>query len=288
MTAPSPHLDLDALADALAGEDDPAGAAHLAGCGSCASRLDELAAAETRVVAVLGALPSPAVPADLADRLTAAVAAQSLSPAAPAAVGASVTALPAARARSRRTWLPAAAAAVLLASGAGLGVALFGDGIGGGIGGGSTDSAATPADALAERGAARPDLLLTESGADWSDPAAGTTALPRVLSGAADRVALQGPASASGSDTESGAQSVDGLEVLRTPEGLAACLASLLPQDEPDLVPLAVDYASYAGEPALAVVLPDPDPAQVSIFVVGAGCSARGDSTLFFLRAPRP
>lgn len=284
MTAPSPHLDLDSLADALAGEGDAAGAAHLAGCGSCASRLDELAAAETRVVAVLGALPPPAVPADLADRLTAAVAAQALSPAAPAAVGASVTALPSARERRRRTWLPAAAAAVLLASGAGLGVALLGDG----VGGGSADDSATSAGALAERDAAGPDLLLTESGADWSDPAAGTTALPRVLSGAADRVALQGPAPASDSGTESGAPSVDGLEALRTAAGLAACLASVLPPDEPDLVPLAVDYASYAGEPALAVVLPDPDPTQVSVFVVGAGCSAQGDQTLFFLRAPRP
>lgn len=286
MTSPSPHLDLDALADALAGEGDAAGAAHLAGCGSCASRLDELVAAEGRVVAVLGALPPPAVPADLADRLTAALADQApLRPAAPAAVGAvgaSVTALPAARDRQRRSWLPAAAAAVLLASGAGLGVALLGDG----LGGSDSDDTATTAGPLAEGDAAGPDLLLTASGADWADPAAGTTALPRVLSGAVDRIAPQGPAPAG--DTESGVQSVDELEVLRTPEGLAGCLSAVLPPDEPGLVPLAVDYASYDGQPALAVVLPDPDPAQVSVFVVGAGCSAEDDRTLFFLRAPRP
>lgn len=285
MTSPSPHLDLDALADALAGEGDEVGAAHLAGCGSCASRLDELVAAQVRVVAVLGALPPPAVPADLAGRLDAALAAEAPMRPAPrgaSAVGASVTALPTARGPRRRSWLPAAAAVVVLASGAGLGLALLGDG----LGGSDADTASTTAGALAEDDAAGVDLLLTASGTDWADPAAGTTALPRVLSGAADRFLLQGPAPAS--DAESGVASVDELEVLRTPEGLAACLSAVLPPDEPDLVPLAVDYASYAGEPALAVVLPDPDPTQVSVFVVGAGCSAAGDQTLFFLRAPRP
>jgi len=281
VTSPSPHLDLDALADALAGEGG-GGGAHLAGCGSCASRLDELVAAEARVVVVLGALPPPALPADLADRLTAALADQ--APLRSAAVGASVTALPAARGPKQRSWLPAAAAAVLLASGAGLGVALLGNG----LGGSDSDETATTAGGLAEGDAADVDLLLTESGADWADPAAGTTALPQVLSGGADRFALQAPAPAQDSGAESGVQSVDELEVLRTSEGLAGCLSAVLPPDEPGLVPLAVDYASYDGEPALAVVLPDPDPAQVSVFVVGAGCNAADDRTLFFLRAPRP
>ncbi len=114
-----------------------------------------------------------------------------------------------------------------------------------------------------------------------------------MLSGAAERVALSGEATedtAAPSNDEVAPLAVpeDGLAMLRTPEGLAACLSSLLPPDEPDLVPLAVDYATYAGQPALAVLLPDPDPAQVSVFVVGAGCSAEDDGTLFFLRAPRP
>ena len=295
-----PHLDLDALADALAGEGDAAGAAHLAACRSCASRLDELAAAEATVVAVLGGLPAPALPDGLADRLSAALAAEApLLPAAAgagsvgASVGASVTALPAARPRPRRRWLPAAAAAVLLASGAGLGLALVGDG----LGDSSSDETASSAGGLAERDNATSDLLLTSSGADWADPAAGTAALPQVLSGAADPVELKGPAPVAGSgagadsadDAAPEALSVpDGLEALRTPEGLQACLSAVLPPDEPGLLPLAVDYASYDGEPALAVVLPDPDPSQVAVYVVGAGCSAEDDQTLFFLRAPRP
>ncbi len=120
-----------------------------------------------------------------------------------------------------------------------------------------------------------------------------------MLSGAAAPVELEGEAPAEESDRDTGGDSgadaapevlsvPDGLDALRTPEGLQDCLSSVLPPDEPGLLPLAVDYASYDGRPALAVVLPDPDPSQVSVFVVGAGCSAEDDQTLFFLRAPRP
>lgn len=52
--------------------------------------------------------------------------------------------------------------------------------------------------------------------------------------------------------------------------------------------PLALDYARYRGMPALAVVLPDPDPAKVSVFVVGPDCSRNDDDTLFFTRLARP
>lgn len=290
---PSAHLDLDALADALAGEGGPAEAAHLAGCASCTNRLSELAAADARVVDTLHRLPVPAVPADLAARLHAALRAE--EPLAPTRA-ASVTALPAdggrrsGRGHSRgRSWLPAAAAAVLAVSGLGLGVAALSGGSGG-----SDESAATALDSAG--GAAGLDLLTTSSGTDWSDPAAVSRALPGVLDGQ-DEVALTAPqpvAESAEDDADTAAPggvsalAVDGLERLRTPEGLASCLSAVLPPDEPDLVPLAVDYATYAGEPALAVVLPDPDPAQVSVFVVGAGCSAEGDQTLFFLRTPRP
>ena len=79
-------------------------------------------------------------------------------------------------------------------------------------------------------------------------------------------------------------------------DGCAACsvvVAGLaggggLPAEGPEQLPLAVDYASYDGQPALAVVLPDPEPTTVSVFVVGPGCSAQDDRTLFFFRAPRP
>jgi hypothetical protein len=75
---------------------------------------------------------------------------------------------------------------------------------------------------------------------------------------------------------------------LRTPAGLEACLSSLLVEEPPGTRPLAVDYATYDGQPALAVVLPDPDPGSASIFVVGSDCSAADADVLLFRRAPLP
>lgn len=302
MSEPSAHLDLDALADALAGEGD--GAAHLSSCASCTSRLAELEAAEARVVAVLSALPPPQLPPDLADRLTAALAAE--APLRPATAP-GVTTL--ASRRPRRSWLPTAAAAVLVLAGGGLGFALVSSG---GTGGSDSDTAATTADA----GSAGPDLVLNSSGTDWSDAVAVTDVLPRVLQGEAGAAMLSSsdgggavgaepaPPATGGDDDEarSGEQDTavpfssenetsiavaDALAPLRTPEGLASCLAGVL-AGEPETTPLALDYAQFEGQPALAVLLPDPDPAVVSVFLVGPGCSQDDAQVLHFVRVARP
>lgn len=283
---PAPHLDLDALADVLAGEAGADDSAHLRGCSSCTSRLAELEAAEARVVSVLSTLPPPTVPADLAERLTSALAAQ-----APLEPGrASVTALPAASVSRRRTWMPAAAAAVLLVSGAGIGWSL----VGGGNGGSSDDSATAGA-----------GFQVTASGTDWADPAAISAALPGVLSGDESFARQRGEAGGDDGDAGAGAaadtalteaeaptaamSSVDPLERLRTPDGLAECLAGLQggPEEAP-VEPLALDYATYAGAPALAVVLPDPDPAKLSVFVVGPECAPADAALLHFVRVDAP
>ena len=60
------HLDLDALADVLAGERDDA---HLRTCRHCTDRLGELAAADASVAGALGALPAPPLPDGLSARL---------------------------------------------------------------------------------------------------------------------------------------------------------------------------------------------------------------------------
>lgn len=286
MTQPSSgHLDLDALADALAGEGDAAAAAHLTGCASCGSRLRELAAAEQRVVAVLSTLPPPDVPADLADRLSAALAAQAPLRTA-TTTGASVTALPE---RRRRTWLPAAAAVVLLASGAGLGYALLSGGAGG-----------------PDTGAAGRELLASASGADYADPASVAGVLPAVLAGSAEAGGQSGAAALSGDSRSSGAEGAtddaattasapeaatmtaeDPLERLRTTDGLAACLTGLQDDGEP-VAPLALDYASYSGAPALAVLLADPDPTKVAVFVVGPACGQTDPQLLHYVRVDRP
>lgn len=271
------HLDLDALADQLAGVG--AGDAHLSTCATCADRLAELAVAERSVAAVLATLPAPAVPVGLADRITAALArepARAAPASAPArseaAVASRVTPLDDRR-RALRTWLPAVAAGVVLLCGAGLGYAVLGR---------DDPVAGIPASEAARGAGAAPGagLVRNESGLDYDDPAAVTAALPSLLAGTA------------GQTTRAQTNSLGGL---RDPATLASCLSALLPEDQPDVRPLALDYASFGGVPALAVILPDPDPTRVGVFVVGPDCSQddsstlRDDSnTLFFVRLVKP
>lgn len=291
MTSPSPHLDLDALADALVGEGTPAQGDHLAGCGACAARLGELRAADAAVLARLDGLATPALPPDVAARLDTALAAQTPLPRA-----ASVTALPARRSRGLPSWLPAAAAAVLVVGGAGAVLSQLGSGVGSDAETSAAGGGARPAAESAEGGTT--ELLLTASGADWADPQAPGTALPRVLGGQAEVLSFvegsdsSARASAAAEEQDAPAAAAaplpDQLSRLRTREGLDACLSSLLDGQDPGVQPLAVDYASHDGQPALAVVLPDPEPAWAAVYVVGADCSAADADLRVFLRAPLP
>lgn len=282
-TAPS-HLDLDALADALAGEADAGSSAHLAQCSSCASRLSELEAAEAGVVAALQQLPDPPLLAGLAERLDAALRAEPPLTTSTSA-SSTVTPLPA---RTPRRWLPAAAAAVLLVSGGGLGYAL--------VQGGLQDGSDTGSEAAG--GLAAPPTSST--GIDYADSAAVSGALPVVLSGSAGgttagtladsemRTEAQDSAAAQPGPAIAAAPAEDPLTRLRTPDGLQECLAGVLPPEEPDVQPLALDYALYQGQPALAVVLPDPDPQKLSVYVVGPQCAQDDAQVLTFLRVDAP
>ncbi|MDP9433912.1 MAG: hypothetical protein M3P93_01395, partial [Actinomycetota bacterium] len=78
----------------------------------------------------------------------------------------------------------------------------------------------------------------------------------------------------------------DPLARLRDPDELAGCLSAVTGPDAPQ--PLAVDYATFEGRPALLVVLPSARPGKVDAYVVGAGCRAGDDQTLFFTRVDRP
>ena len=64
----SEHLDLDALADALALQDDGGALPdHLQECPTCRAALTELEAALAPTDAALAALPEPELPADVAE-----------------------------------------------------------------------------------------------------------------------------------------------------------------------------------------------------------------------------
>jgi hypothetical protein len=57
---------------------------------------------------------------------------------------------------------------------------------------------------------------------------------------------------------------------------IAACIQSLV---KSDVVPIVVDLATYGGNPAAIIVLPDPaDSASANVYVVGPDCGS-GEST---------
>lgn len=315
------HLGLDALADVLAGERaaDP----HLSACLSCTARLAELEAADAAVVASLVSLRDPALPDGLTERLDAALRNEPpLRPATDAAAGAAAgaatgpTTVTPLGPRRRRHWLPVAVAASLVLVGS-LGVSAL---RGVGDAGTSADTAA-PAAGAAE--SAADGLARNASGTDYADEAAVQAVLPGVLAGRAvqgapdemadssaramapavpaqppapgqsdDAAQLSSQAAATPPAPVSGEQftviAVDPLARLREPVALAACLSALLPPEEPDLRPLALDYARWSGQPALAVVLPDPDATRLSVYVVGAACSAADAAVLAFNRVAKP
>ena len=272
------HLDLDALADRLAepSAEDPT-STHLAGCAPCRGDLEALRAASERISADLAGLPAPVLPADLAERL-----ASSLVETQPAG-GGTVTTLPERRTPQRR-WLPAAAAVVLLLAGAGFALSRLG-----GHGGGSSTSAAG---APAATGKAV-DVVRNSSGTDYTSRATLAAAVPQLLTGSANgALTAQAPvAGAAPQPSSADAQTraaVDPLARLRDNAGLAECLLALLPPDDPSARPLAIDYASFRGAPAMVVVLPSTLPGKLDVFVVGPGCSRANDSTLFYASVDKP
>ena len=77
------------------------------------------------------------------------------------------------------------------------------------------------------------------------------------------------------------------LGTLGRPAGLAACIEALTGRT--GVTPLAVDFATYEGQPAAILVLPDPtDDAYLDVRVVGAACSASDDDLIVATRVPRP
>ena len=180
---------------------------------------------------------------------------------------------------------------------------------------GPATPAATPppppsrAGAAADAGTALLDLPVSATGTDYRRDGRALAARPPGAAGgraAADTGAAQpapaltapetgrpapppAAAAAPRSGTEKAQQlaSPDPLARLRDPAELAGCLSALTGPDV-EGVPLALDYASFEGAPALVVVLPSTRPDRVDVYTVGAGCRAGDDATLLFTRLPRP
>lgn len=264
------HLDLDALADVLAGEAGGDADEHLRACSGCRDGLAELDDACARVAAALAALPPPPVPADLPARLDAAL------------LSAREQDRPQHGGR-RRGVLVAAAAVAVFGTGVGLGTVDLHPAAGPlAVGTAPLETAAgpqsaTPGSALQQAPTGPP--ATSSSGTDYTGAPALAAALPRLLA------APTGPVPPP--STTRRPRGPDPLARLRDPAPLADCVSGLV-DDPVAQVPLALDYARWAGRPALVVVLRTADPDRLDVAVVGAGCRAGAEDVLSFSSLPRP
>jgi hypothetical protein len=151
-------------------------------------------------------------------------------------------------------------------------------------------------------------LVRNSTGADYSGRDDLVAAVPRLLAGSASQELAAPAPQAAGGAAAGTAQSdsskvsggtttqlpaapmrvaaADALAPLRADAGLAECLAALLPADDPSVQPLALDYGTFKGQPAMVVVLPSASPKTLDVFVVGPGCSRANDSVLFYASVP--
>ena len=268
----SDHLDLDQLADVLAGELD---APHLAGCATCQASLEAVRAATGIVAEDLAALPPlPAMP-DLGASFRAAVASGSTGTPADRA-----TVVPLEQARSRR-WLPwsgAAAAAAVVAVGGVLYFQTF------------PESRSSEASKALQRPTTARTTVVNSTGTNYlQDGKALKAALPALLKGSAEAAAspTQGAAGPRTGAAPQDNAATDGLAGLHDPKNLAACLSSLTEPGDPTQ-PLALDYARYKGQPALVIVLPSSRPDKVEIWVVGPNCRLADADLKFYARVDAP
>ncbi len=287
MTSDTGHVPAEVLADAAEGllpaAEQSAVDEHLAHCTDCRQVAVDLRDIPT----LLAAAPSPRMPDDVAMRIEAALQAE---PPLTASTPREAITTPARARRTRRmpVWIGAAAAAVLGVTGAVLGLRAL-DAPESSTS--SVSGAALEADGAAEAPdatlAAPPDsrdytadtldeqvqaLLGTDDAA-----ADGREAAPGAVPGLGDTSGE--PSLASGATEELGS--------LTTPTGLAACIEALTGRT--GVTPLAVDFATYEGQPAAILVLPDPtDNVYLDVRVVGAACSASDDDLIVATRVPRP
>jgi hypothetical protein len=281
--AAADHLSLDALAELEEGiaEDADALRRHLDNCPTCTQRAGQLHASR----ALLSALPPDPMPADVAARIDAALAAEP-APATTFASGGNIVPL-----RGRRPWwhgpnLAAAAAGIaVLALGTALAVGHLG-------GSKSPNSEATDKGAnssggpLAGANAPAP-LKQWQTGYNYTtgNRAGYVTGLvlgdpppfSAVVTGAGPRPSPR-PVNSRASYTR---------DDLREPANLAACAALLAGHP---VQPVAADYARYDGAAAVIVVLPGlrhPE-SNLDVYVIRSTCSdAAADISYFSVPRPR-
>ncbi|WP_433475521.1 anti-sigma factor family protein [Spirillospora sp. CA-142024] len=245
------HLDYDVLADLAEGllEDDQAASvnAHLDTCAECR----ELSADLADVSRILAEAPVPSMPAELAERIDTAIAAESMHTATVASME---------QRRGRRHWRilsAAAAAVVVVGGGAAVGkVALEGAS-------GDHGKAAAPAQdnsrsaasgsGVAPNAAPAASFTVAHSDTDYR-PATLSAQIGRVL---ADDQELRAKAASPDADLRGCVNRVTG-----------------------NKIPLLVDQAKYEGKPAIVIALDGGESGKRNIWVVAPDCSAQNQHVL--------
>ncbi|HEX7186732.1 MAG TPA: hypothetical protein VF423_00785 [Actinomycetes bacterium] len=282
------HLDLDTLADLQEGLLDPptarAAERHLRDCARCSDDLDELRTVPARLAA---ADDAGGMPDDVVARLDSALATEGL--AAGASGARTVTPVTPIGAGHRSPFgmriLQAAAVIVLLLAGTGIALSALG-------GGDSANTDAGGADSTAGRAAEKApgSYPVTASGRNWGAETL-PVAVPELVDGTlAPTVTAQRDNAGDDepSDDARAPQLLSESDAARLAGGppLAECVTAL--NDGP-ITPLAVDLASWQGQPAAVIVLPTPDdPATVDAWVVAPDCSQADARVLHFARVARP
>lgn len=247
------HYDYDILADLAEGllEDDEAASvnAHLDTCAECR----ELSADLADVSRILAEAPVPSMPAELAERIDTAIAAESLN---------NATVVSMEQRRGRRHWriLSAAAAAVIvLGGGAAVGTTAL-DGVSGDHGRAATPAQDNPDQSgsghgMAPNSAPAPvaAFTVTRSGTTYHAGTLGSQT-GRVLAGGQELRGRSGSPSAQ----------------------LRGCVRGVTHGQAPTLV----DQATYEGNPATVIATQGDGSGKWNIWVVGPDCSAQNQHVL--------
>lgn len=292
-TANGRHLDLDVLADLeeniAAPVVEQAARAHLDVCPECRDRLAHLRT--TR--ALLSTLPAEPMPEAVATRISAALG--------QAAAPASGTVVPINR-RTRPWNSPAVAGAAAVAAV----VVLIGGLIAGHVIHRGGKSASTAGAALGTT--TRPKAADSTSTKEWAtganyNAATIATLVPRLVTGTPPTNPSFGTEAGGGANGSAGAAVTSGSaqapkataptpgaitqeEMRSNPSAVAAC-ATILADGVPT-VPVAVDFASFEGKPAVIFALPAVgNTAHLDVWVVKSTCSA-SSLDVYFRRIPKP
>ena len=284
--SPLGHPDLDQLADLEAGIDVADEVRnHAAACPQCQEALAAVGKTHADVAALTAETvtdtPDARMPADVADRIDAALAKE-------AGAGTTGTVVPFAGREKRRGGLIAGgvAASVIAAL---VAVIVISSAVG--------NDKKGPTASGASFGANLSTSVVTASGHNYTsktltpnvnallhNPVAVSNDAATAGSGTSAREAVPQPSAAAGKEARTLSAPVpQGFSALQSSSvALSQCVATLLgPRPQDQRAPLAVDLARFDGKSAAIFVFPGRDPSHLTVYVVPADGCATGIFSLF-------